>query len=56
MSESPTNHAEHVLRNRAAWDGWAGDYVAGGRRGWAQEPAWGVWQIPEAELRLLPDQ
>ena len=55
MSDPMTGHAEHVLRNRAAWEGWAGDYVAGGRRGWAQEPAWGVWQTPEAELGLLPD-
>ncbi len=30
-------------------------YVADGRRGWREEPAWGVWRIPEAELGLLPD-
>ncbi len=55
MSELGTGHAEHVLRNCAAWDGWADDYIAGGRWGWAEEPAWGVWGIPEVELGLLPD-
>ncbi len=55
MSEMVPGHAEHVLRNRAAWDGWARDYVAGGLRGWAEAPAWGVWGIPEAQLGLLPD-
>jgi SAM-dependent methyltransferase len=47
---------EHVLRNRAMWDGWARDYVAAGERAWAQEsPSWGIWQVPESELHLLPD-
>src|SRR4051812_21264676 len=55
MSDPTSGHAEHVLRNRAAWEGWAGAYVAAGRRGWADAPAWGVWGIPEAELGLLPD-
>ena len=55
MTDETRGHAAHVLRNRAAWDAWAPAYVAGGRRGWSQEPAWGVWQIPEVEVRLLPD-
>lgn len=49
---------EHVARNRAAWDIFAADYVAPGERSWAQRPgeeAWGIFGIPEAELRLLPD-
>lgn len=50
-----TGHAEHVLRNRAAWDGWARDYAARGRDRWADEPAWGAWGLPEADLGLLPD-
>lgn len=46
---------EHVARNRAAWDAWAGDYVANGERNWASnEPSWGIWGIPESELQLLP--
>ncbi len=49
---------DHVRRNRAAWDEWASEYVAAGERCWALAPGaetWGVWGIPEADLRLLPD-
>src|SRR5579872_1392671 len=54
MSLNPP--AEHVLRNRAAWNVWAADYVDAGRRNWqAEEPYWGIWQIPESQVRLLPD-
>ena len=46
---------EHVARNRVAWDGWATDYVEAGERAWAQdEPTWGIWGIPEAEVGMLP--
>jgi SAM-dependent methyltransferase len=46
---------EHVLRNRAAWDQWAGDYAGPGLRAWsAAEPSWGIWGIPEAQVRVLP--
>ena len=46
---------DHVPRNRAAWDQWAAEYAEPGLRGWAQpEPAWGIWQIPEARTGLLP--
>jgi SAM-dependent methyltransferase len=45
----------HVLRNRDAWDQWATGYAAPGLRSWsAAEPSWGIWQIPEAQARLLP--
>ena len=46
---------DHIARNRAGWGTEAKDYVAAGERGWAGEPAWGIWQLPEAELGLLPD-
>ena len=47
---------EHVRLNRAAWDGWAEEYAAYGERAWAAgEPTWGLWDIPESELCLLPD-
>ncbi len=48
---------EHVQRNRTAWDEWAPDYVANGEVSWRLgrgEEKWGVWDIPERELRLLP--
>jgi SAM-dependent methyltransferase len=52
MSDLP----EHVRRNRAAWDVMARDYVAAGERGWARrDPVWGIWHVPESELRMLPD-
>ena len=52
MSDLP----EHAQRNRAAWDEWAPDYEAEGHRNWASnEPTWGVWGVPEADLRMLPD-
>lgn len=48
---------EHVARNRAYWDAMADKWVAGGERSWAQEePTWGIWGVPESELRLLPDE
>jgi SAM-dependent methyltransferase len=51
-----TELPDHVQRNREHWDGMAADWVEPGRRNWAApEPTWGSWEIPEAELRLLPD-
>jgi len=47
---------DYVLSNRAEWDGWAADYVETGERNWARdEPTWGIWNIPESTLPLLPD-
>jgi SAM-dependent methyltransferase len=45
---------EHVRRNRAAWDQWAAQYVEMGRRAWQGEPSWGVWSVPDTELKVLP--
>lgn len=46
---------EYVLRNRAAWDIMSEDYEEAGRKSWQEEPSWGIWNIPEAELLLLPN-
>jgi SAM-dependent methyltransferase len=52
MSDLP----EHARRNREAWDRWAHTYVAPGERNWAQRgPTWGIWDVPEAQVRMLPD-
>jgi SAM-dependent methyltransferase len=52
MSELP----EHVRRNRAMWDDWAKNYAAAGERAWADnKPTWGIWHVPEAEVRMFPD-
>ena len=46
---------EHVLRNRAAWDGWAEEYVEAAERNWStSEPRWGIWGIPEEVCGMLP--
>ena len=47
MSELP----EHVVKNRAKWDDLALQFVEAGERAWArEEPAWGIWKVPEAEV------
>jgi SAM-dependent methyltransferase len=52
MSELP----EHAARNREHWDEHAASYIAPARRNWAaQEASWGIWGVPESQLRMLPD-
>lgn len=52
MSDVP----EHVRRNREEWTSWAPDYAAEAPAAWAaEEITWGVWGIPEAEVRVLPE-
>jgi SAM-dependent methyltransferase len=47
---------EHVLRNRASWDEDADNWVERGRTAWsAGEVSWGIWEVPESDLGLLPD-
>ena len=46
---------DHVAANREAWDRWAPEYEPRAQRAWAAtEPAWGIWNVPESELHLLP--
>ena len=46
---------EHVEENRRYWNGMADQWVAAGERSWASdEPHWGIWQLPESDLGLLP--
>jgi SAM-dependent methyltransferase len=46
---------EHVARNRVHWNDRAAEYVEDGRRNWeADEPTWGIFSVPEAEVGLLP--
>lgn len=50
-----TSLHDHVLHNREHWGKQAPDYVASGERHWAQAaPTWGIWGVPESELRMLP--
>ena len=47
---------DHVELNRAAWDRLSVEYAEGGRRGWAEtELRWGIWRLPEREVRALPE-
>jgi SAM-dependent methyltransferase len=47
---------EHVRRNRAHWDRLSVEYAAYGRRAWARdEPTWGIWGVPERDLRVVPE-
>ena len=48
---------EHVRRNRAMWDEWAKRFVAAGERAWTDNhPTWGIWSVPESEVRMFPDE
>ena len=52
MSDLP----EHVQRNRETWDAWAPGYAKKVEASWTRaEPTWGIFGVPEAELRLFPD-
>jgi SAM-dependent methyltransferase len=52
----PRGTADHVLANRASWDADADNWVDRGRTSWAaEEITWGIWNVPERELRLLPE-
>lgn len=57
MEPEPTALTEHAERNRASWNATADEYQT--RNGSMLEEsggmAWGVWQIPEADLHVLGD-
>lgn len=47
---------DYVVRNRKYWEVLSREYEEPGRRAWqAAEPTWGIWNIPESELKILPD-
>jgi SAM-dependent methyltransferase len=53
VSEGLTGHA---AINREAWAKEAASYVAGAERNWAaEEITWGILDVPECEVRILPD-
>lgn len=46
----------HAERNRELWTGYAPEYAEWAPRAWASDEfTWGVWNVPEAEVRALPD-
>jgi SAM-dependent methyltransferase len=48
---------DHVASNRRYWDDTlAGWFAARARRHWAAaEPIWGMWNIPQSQLSVLPE-
>ncbi len=50
-----SNASDHVLRNREAWDDWAAEYAEPGHRAWDADPSWGIWDVPETDVEMLPD-
>ncbi|MEP6753446.1 MAG: class I SAM-dependent methyltransferase [Candidatus Dormiibacterota bacterium] len=56
-STIPAELPDYAVRNRASWTAANAQYTAGSARSsWAQEHlAWGVWQVPEDEVRVVPD-
>jgi SAM-dependent methyltransferase len=51
-----TDLPEHVQRNRTAWDSFAAKYAVLGREQWERnEPTWGIYSVPEAEVGMLPE-
>jgi len=48
-----TPHARH---NRDYWTSQAADYVGPAERHWASDaPTWGIWEIPEADVGVVPE-
>ena len=54
MEMDRSHPSNHVVSNRIVWDSWADEYVAAGRRAWSDDqPQWGIYGIPEAEVGLI---
>jgi SAM-dependent methyltransferase len=49
--------ADDARRNQAAWDAWSVEYRAPNRASWSPdaERTWGIWALPEREVRVLGD-
>lgn len=50
-----SDHPDYLGRNTAAWEAMALEYVERGRVNWAADPSWGIWSIPDTDLRILDD-
>jgi SAM-dependent methyltransferase len=56
LDVSSQRSAAHVQSNRDYWDGQAEWFAARARRLWSVErPVWGIWNIPQSRLPVLPD-
>jgi SAM-dependent methyltransferase len=51
-----TTEPEHVVKNRATWTKASAGYREPGRQAWQEtEISWGIWGVPESEVRSLGD-
>lgn len=47
---------DYLSRTTEHWGHYAAEYVEPGRRNWSSgDPRWGIWQIPESDVKLLPN-
>lgn len=47
---------DYQILNREAWQKFAQEYIEPAERSWKSgDPHWGIWQIPETKLELLPN-
>ena len=46
---------DYAKDNRAAWQGFAAEYVEAAERSWVSDPKWGIWGIPESDVAMLPE-
>ena len=51
----PQGSMSHVERNRTVWTEYAPEFAEWAPGAWAGEFEWGVWHVPESDLRALPD-
>lgn len=47
--------SDYLQINREVWNKEAKAYAESAPRNWQSEPSWGIWGVPETELRLLPE-
>jgi len=53
--EDDATTVAHTATNREYWDGMADGYAEPGRQRWAaDEPIWGIWDLPQSRLPVLP--
>jgi SAM-dependent methyltransferase len=46
---------DYLARNQADWTKAAVDHFAPGQKRWGGPVQWGIWDVPETEVHVLPD-
>ncbi len=55
LTTEKRNSSEHVQCNQKWWDTLAPSYVETARRAWRGDIRWGIWEISEEHVQLLPE-